>query len=353
MSLDRALQRVWYRRAPWPLFALLAPLSWVFAFLSSVRRTAYGAGLLRAVRVERPVVVVGNITVGGTGKTPLVIWMTEYLQSRGYQVGIVTRGYGGRGRAWPQDVTSQSASEEVGDEALLLALRTGAIVVADPDRVAAARRAVERGAQIILSDDGLQHYRLARDREIVVLDGRRGLGNGWRLPAGPLRESAARLGSVDLVVVTQRSSAGTDDLAHPMPLICGIVARHELGHAVNLATGEQRSIDSFVGRRVHAIAAIGHPEAFFDMLRARGLDVDARALPDHAAPSVEALRFPDAAPVLMTEKDAVKCRAIADERHWAVRLNVRFEDDDERRLRALLDGAVGPAASPTIARGEP
>jgi tetraacyldisaccharide 4'-kinase len=337
VSLDRILQRVWYERAPWPLFLALVPLSLLFASLVAVRRWAYRVGAARSMKLSRPVVVVGNVTVGGTGKTPLVIWIAEYLRARGCNVGIVTRGYGGNAQTWPQDVTDATPAEHVGDEAVLLAARTQAIVVAGPDRVAAAQRALDRGADVIVSDDGLQHYRLARDLEIAVVDDGRDVGNGWLLPAGPLRERRSRLDAVDLVVRTCRSTRPS----------------HALGRqilAVNLATGERRLLSAFSGARVHAVAAIGHPEAFFAMLEERGLSVDARALRDHARLTREDVTFGDDAPVLMTEKDAVKCKTIASERHWAVRLGVRFGEGDERKLRTLLDRLID--ASRTSPRRE-
>ncbi len=222
--MDAFLQRVWYeRRSQW-FSLLLLPLSWLFAVIVALRRAAYRSGLAQSFRVSRPVIVVGNITVGGTGKTPMTIWLAEQLSARGLRVGIVLRGYGGTSTQWPRDVTNADTSaEEVGDEAVLLARRTGALVVAGPDRVAAAKRAIERGAQVVLCDDGLQHYRLARDLEIAVIDERRGLGNGRLLPSGPLREPASRLDSVDLKVLTRRSSRSRSDptfLKQLWPLRC-------------------------------------------------------------------------------------------------------------------------------------
>jgi len=336
VSADRTLQRVWYERAPFVLFLLLIPLSWLFAAIAGLRRAAYRAGWLRAVRIERPVLVVGNVSVGGTGKTPLVIWIADYLASRGCKVGIVTRGYGGRSETWPRDVSRESSAEEVGDEAVLLAARTNAVVVAGPDRVAAAQRAA-RSADVILSDDGLQHYRLARDAEIVVLDAERAFGNGWLLPAGPLREPRARIKDAALVVQSIRGRE------HPPLLERSIGAIHALGDAINLRTGERRPLHSF-GGQVHAVAGIGHPEAFFAMLKHCGLKIDAHALPDHAALEIEDITFHDAAPVLMTEKDAVKCRAFANDLHWAVPLTVRFSEADERMLTGVLDRLAAPAA---------
>lgn len=340
MSLDRTLQRVWYERAPLPLFLVFVPLSFLFALLAALRRWAYRIGVFRSVRLSRPVVVVGNITVGGTGKTPLVIWIADYLQARGCKVGIVTRGYGGDAQSWPQDVLSSTPPERVGDEAVLLASRTNAIVVAGPDRVAAARRAIERGADVVLSDDGLQHYRLARDLELAVVDDARGLGNGWLLPAGPLRERKSRLSAVDLIVRTCRTARvpGADERQ--------VFALHELTDAVNLMSGERRALAAFSGSRVHAVAAIGHPEAFFSMLGEQGVSVDPRPLRDHAPITQADVSFGDDAPVLMTEKDAVKCRGIASERHWAVRLGVRFSESDERKLRTLLDRLIDASRTP-------
>lgn len=327
------MQRMWYdRHAPWLSLALL-PLSWLFGLIVACRRAAYRVGVLRRIRLSRPVVVIGNVTVGGTGKTPFTIWLAMQLLAKGVRVGIVLRGYGGNSPQWPRDVSSDSAPEEVGDEAVLLATRTGAIVVAGPDRVAAARRAIERGAEIVLSDDGLQHYRLARAREIVVIDGRRGVGNRRLLPAGPLREPVSRLAEADLRVVSWRDGA-----ARPLtPVPATIQAYARLAEATALVGGETRPLDAFKGSRVHAVAAIGHPQQFFAALQQHGLEVAPHALPDHARLSAADIRFPDQLAVLMTEKDAVKCRAIADQRHWAVRMDVMVSEQDAAAVHAMLD----------------
>jgi tetraacyldisaccharide 4'-kinase len=333
-SADSFLQRVWYdRHAPWLSLALL-PLSWLFGLVVACRRAAYRIGLLSRVRVGRPVVVIGNVTVGGTGKTPFTFWLATLLQAKGVRVGIVLRGYGGNSSHWPRDVGADSATQEVGDEAVLLASRTGAIVVAGPDRVAAAQRAIERGAEIVLSDDGLQHYRLARDREIVVIDGRRGVGNRRLLPAGPLREPVSRLAQADLRVVSWRDGA-----ARPLtPVPATIQAWARLREATALVGGETRPIEAFEGSRVHAVAGIGHPQQFFAALQQLGIEVAPHALPDHARLTAADIRFPDELPVLMTEKDAVKSRAIADQRHWAVSMDVMVSEQDAAAVRAMLDG---------------
>ena len=331
-SADSFLQRVWYdREAQWLSLALL-PLSWLFRCVVACRRAAYRSGLLRRVRLARPVVVIGNVTVGGTGKTPFTIWLAEQLQAKGVQVGIVLRGYGGTSTHWPRDVNSDSSPQEVGDEAVLLASRTAAIVVAGPDRVAAAQRAIERGAGIVLSDDGLQHYRLARDREIVVIDGRRGVGNRRLLPAGPLREPVRRLAEADLRVVSWR-----DGSARPIsPVDATIQACARLATATALIDGETRPLEAFKGTRVHAIAGIGHPQEFFSALEQLGIEVARHPLPDHARLSAEDIRFADELPVLMTEKDAVKCVCVADRRHWAVRMDVMVSEQDAAAVHAML-----------------
>ncbi|MET0534529.1 MAG: tetraacyldisaccharide 4'-kinase [Steroidobacter sp.] len=335
--MDRFLQSVWYERKSQWFSLLLWPLSLLFAAVVAFRRAAYRNGWFRSFRVARPVIIVGNITVGGTGKTPMTIWLAEHLHSRGLRVGIVLRGYGGRSTQWPRDVTKETSSQEVGDEAVLLAQRTGALVVAGPDRVAAANRVIERGAEVVLCDDGLQHYRLARDAEIAVVDERRGLGNGRMLPAGPLREPARRLASVDVTVRTRRSVAS---MTLKSPSGCSVVATPTLREAISITTGEHRPLQSFKGMQVHAVAGIGNPQAFFDALSALGVKVDPHPLPDHARLSVGNLAFPDRAPVLMTEKDAVKCQSGAHghpNELWAVRMDVALNAADTQILQQLLD----------------
>jgi tetraacyldisaccharide 4'-kinase len=336
------MQRVWYDgAAPW-LSWLLLPLSWLFRAIATMRRAAYRRGWLPSLRVQRPVIVVGNITVGGTGKTPFTIWLAQWLQARGMRVGIVLRGYGGQSAHWPREVTPQTPWEEVGDEAVLLAQRSGAIVVAGPDRVADARRAIELGADIVISDDGLQHYRLARDCEIAVIDARRGLGNRRLLPAGPLRERAGRLAEVDLRVLR-----GAAESASPYPTAGAasqVRVSSVLREAVSLQTGERRPVESFAGAPVHAVAAIGHPAAFFASLAALGLEVESHALADHARLTSTDISFGDQRPVLMTEKDAVKCRAIADARHWAVRMDVQMSAADETVVSGIVARLAARAA---------
>jgi tetraacyldisaccharide 4'-kinase len=316
------LLRHWY--SPHPVWFLI-PLAWVFWLLSSLRSGAYALGVMPAVTLPVPVVVVGNITVGGTGKTPFVIWLAQELRKRGHRPGIITRGYGGNADM-PQRAESDGDPRLVGDEALLLARHSGAPVAVGSDRIAAARL-LPRDVDVILSDDGLQHHRLARRHEIVLLDGSRGLGNGWLLPAGPLRETEARLEGSQVVIKTVPGGG----FSWPGAVRMGLKAET----AVNLKDGKRRPLSSFSAQRVHAIAAIGNPFQFFATLEASGLHVDGRALPDHAAPSTADLEFGDDLPVFMTEKDAVKCMESALARHWYLEAAAEFDAADAARI---LDG---------------
>ena len=318
--------RFWY--APEVLGVLLAPAGWLVALFAIARRAAYRHGMRRSWRIGCPVVVVGNLSVGGTGKTPLVIAIAKLLAARGVRVGVICRGYRGTGSRWPRKVLPDSDPGRVGDEAVLLARRTGVPVAAGPNRIAAGRILFRRSkCEVILCDDGLQHLRLARDVEIVVIDGVRRHGNGRCLPAGPLREPLGRLASVDLVVANGAAAPGELEM------------RLDLGDAVNLADpGMTRRIDAFRGEAVHAVCAIGHQERFFRALESRGLTIVRHPFPDHHPFREEEVRFPDDAAVLMTEKDAVKCERFADSRHWSVPVDAVLSVELEDRLLAILRG---------------
>ncbi|HSN70472.1 MAG TPA: tetraacyldisaccharide 4'-kinase, partial [Steroidobacteraceae bacterium] len=301
MTAEARLHRIWYGRSP--LRWLFVPLAAVFATVVRARRAAYQRGWAVAGRAAAPVIVIGNLTVGGTGKTPLVIWLAQQLRELGLRPGIVLRGYGGRAATWPQEVDVASDPREVGDEAVLLAQESQAIVVAGPDRLAAADRAVALGADVVLSDDGLQHYALARDFEIAVVDGERLLGNGLPLPAGPLRESQARLQEVDVVLLNERGThRDPGDTAQQLGLDRDDVIAFRVvpGPARSLTSGEVRALETFRGRRVHALAGVGHPQAFFAALEGEGLVLERHAPGDHAALRKVDLDFGDGAPVLMT-----------------------------------------------------
>ena len=304
--------RIWY--GGHPLGVVLSPLGWVYCGVAVLRRLSYGAGLLRSHRVGVPVVVIGNLSVGGTGKTPLVLRLAELALERGWRPAILARGYGGRARSWPVSVCATDDPGQVGDEPVMLARRGVCPVVAGPDRVADARLAVtEHGANLLLCDDGLQHYRLARDLEVAVIDAARELGNRRCLPAGPLREPPRRLRTVDLVIRNGGRGEG-----HRFQL--------EPGDAVSLGVpAVRRPLADFRGLRVTAVAGIGNPERFFSDLRGLGLAVDGRPYPDHHVFTAADVAGWPAGPVLMTEKDAVKCVTFAGANHWGC--PVRAEPD--------------------------
>ncbi len=321
----RGLERIWYARHP--LRWALVPLSGLFCAVAVVRRWRHRAG--RGQGQQTPVLVVGNVTVGGTGKTPLVIALAEALQEAGWTPGVVSRGYGGRRREDPLLVGPETPAVQAGDEPVLIAQRTGCPVVVGRDR----RRALERllavcpGCDVVLSDDGLQHYRLHRDLEIAVVDARRGLGNRWCLPAGPLREPAGRLRSVEWVVLRGEGE--------PPGVPCDARMRLRPGTPYNLCDPAlRRPLAAFRRVPVAAVAGIGEPAQFFAMLRAQGLDVEARAFEDHHRFTSADLDFAQRSVVLMTEKDAVKIRAFARPTHWVVPVEARV---DGAFLAAVVD----------------
>jgi tetraacyldisaccharide 4'-kinase len=302
-----------------PVSVLLYPASLVFGAVTAARRAAYRAGILASSGLPVPVIVVGNITVGGTGKTPLVLWLAHFLRGRGRTPGIVSRGYGGKEGA-PRRVLSDSDPLIVGDEAVLLARRSGAEVWVGADRAAAGRAllAAQPRCDVIVSDDGLQHYALERSIEIGVVDAERGFGNGWLLPAGPLREPLSRLAGVDAVVLNQEAHVA----AHPSSSrISGSAAKCSMridGHQFRSLRQPDRRVgpEFFRGKRVHAVAGTASPGRFFRYLRGMGLYFTPHAFPDHHPFTASDLAFGESDAVVMTEKDGVKCRRFADESHW-------------------------------------
>ncbi|HEY3787095.1 MAG TPA: tetraacyldisaccharide 4'-kinase [Steroidobacteraceae bacterium] len=348
--MQRRLVDLWYR-AP-ANASLLQPLAWLYGGLMGLRRWAYAHGWLAVLQAGRPVVVVGNLTVGGTGKTPLVAWLAQRLTSSGLKVGIVSRGYGRRDGGSVRTVHSDSGWREVGDEPLLLHRLTGCATVVARDRVKGARALVARGVDVVLADDGLQHLRLARDCEIVVIDGARGLGNGRLLPAGPLREPARCLREDSLLVCNGEAEHPSLRRAQSLPpgkcfqmSLAGEQAHRLDGQAM------PQLLESFRGRRVHAVAGIGNPERFFRGLRQRGIDVVEHPFDDHHAFVASDLAFGDGAPVLMTEKDAVKCHAMADARLWYVPVVARFAEAEARELLDRLIRSLGPLPNPITDSG--
>ncbi|MES3040283.1 MAG: tetraacyldisaccharide 4'-kinase [Pseudomonadota bacterium] len=322
----------WYNGHP--LFALLLPLSVVFALIAWLRRTGYRLGWLRVWQAPVPVIVVGNISVGGTGKTPLTLALVEHLRSQGWRPGIVSRGYGGQGASYPQNVRADSDASQVGDEPLLLARRAAVSVVIDPLRVRGVQHLLASSdCNIVLCDDGLQHHALARTVEIAVIDGQRGLGSGWLLPAGPLRESVSRLQSVALVVVNGawRAAGSMPASAATMTLIA---AAWQPVRADVDATDEA-AIAPAAGP-IHAVAGIGNPPRFFAMLAEQGFQPIPHAFPDHHAYTADDLQFSPPAPVVMTEKDAVKCAGIAPANSWYVPVQAILPDSFWQALTQRL-----------------
>jgi tetraacyldisaccharide 4'-kinase len=346
------LEREWQRLGGLALIFL--PLAALYALAVLVRRFAYRTRLLPAWRARVPVIVVGNITAGGTGKTPLTLAILEALERHGFSPGVVSRGYGrvprgvndplGVVRVYPDVATP----EHFGDEPVLIARRSRVPVYVSPDRPAAARALLESHPEVdvLVSDDGLQHYALARDIEIAVVDGERRFGNGLLLPAGPLREPVSRLASVDAVVVAGEA-AGTVPGSPQFTM--------RLGHDrfVGLAARQEASVEEFAlaarGRKVVAIAGIAYPERFFEHLADLGIAARNVAFPDHHAFQPAELRLPGAELVVMTEKDAVKCAAYADSRMWFLRVDAivarGLEELLVARLQTLARSPDGPQAA--------
>ena len=290
------------------------------------RRFFYRVGLKKIAYFSVPVIVVGNITVGGTGKTPLVIWLANFFKAKGYQPGIVSRGYGGRAPSYPQLVQPQSDPREVGDEALLLLLNTVCPVVVDPLRTqAAAKLLATTDCNLIISDDGLQHYALHRNIEIAVVDGVRRFGNGFCLPAGPLREPPSRLTEVDFVVCNGEGKGNE----YSMKLLPGFFT--QLVEPTNRVT-----VDHFKNRILHAVVGIGNPMRFLNLLRSLGLNIVEHIFPDHYLFKAADIDFGDNSLVIMTEKDAVKCKEFADERHWYLPVSAQLPEEFGEELMKLL-----------------
>jgi tetraacyldisaccharide 4'-kinase len=317
------LDKFWYGGVSPPWWMRL--LSVVYGAVSRIRRSAYSSRLARSTRLACPVVVVGNLTVGGTGKTPLVCWVAGQLIELGFKPGVVSRGYGGSSRA-PRLVQASDDADKVGDEAILLARRSRAPVATGRNRPAAAQLLINAGCDVIVSDDGLQHYALQRDCEIIVIDGERRFGNGRLLPAGPLREAPSRLKRADAVVINGGDAESEGALRMRLLATSAIAMKY----------GTAKPLREFSGQPVHAIAAIGNPQRFFAMLRAIGISVVEHPLPDHAKLGIDDISFPDDLAVLMTEKDAVKCREIAGPHHWYVPVSVAFAAGDAEKLRSIV-----------------
>ena len=303
---------------------LLAPLSWLFSLISTVRRKILQR-LYQGKCFSVPVAVVGNISVGGSGKTPLIIALVNALNKRGYTAGVVSRGYGGAANAYPLLVTSQTPVDQSGDEPLLIARSCGCPVVVDPDRVRAVEFLLhETSCDIVLSDDGLQHYRLHRDIEIAVVDTARGLGNGRLLPSGPLRESPSRLSQVDFVVLNGSGA----DIATELDLVGAHHVELQALGLRHIASNIIAPVDLWEGgKKVHAVCGIGHPERFAQALTALGFEVILSSVNDHQHLSSDDLTFGDDLPVIITSKDAVKYSGVIPENLWVLEVEMSISDD--------------------------
>lgn len=309
----KKLQKSWYSKSG--LTTALLPLSWFFCTVVELRRLLYRLKILRTTKLPVPVIVVGNITVGGTGKTPLVIEVASILKQQGYRPGIISRGYGGKAKTWPQQVRPDGDPTMVGDEAILIARRTHCPMAVGPDRVASAKALLKyTDCNIIISDDGLQHYSLARDIEIAVIDGVRRYGNENCLPAGPLRERTSRLQHVDFKISNGVATADEFPMTYQSEKL-----RRADDPSVFL------DLSSLQNQTVHAVAGIGNPQRFFDQLRSNQLDIVEHAFPDHYAFEKKDLDFGEIQPIVITEKDAVKCQRFS-------LLNVWFQP-----IKAILD----------------
>jgi tetraacyldisaccharide 4'-kinase len=324
MFTPQFLDRLWYGN--YPLSILLLPLSWLYAGYISLRRFAYMAGALPVQKVKVPVIVVGNITVGGTGKTPLIIWLGDYLIQKGLKPGFISRGYGGRSKKWPQQVRADSNPSLVGDEPVLIAQRSCCPVAVSPNRyIAAMELLAHTDCDILLCDDGLQHLNLYRDIEIAVIDGDRRFGNGRCLPAGPLREGIGQLDKVDLVVANGK--AGKNEFLMEY-IQTGIVSLQD--------DNEFLDIEDLRGKDVHAVAGIGNPQRYFSYLRSMGIRVIKHEFPDHYDFESKDLNFNDELAIVMTEKDAVKCRQFEINNCWFLKIDVEMGSTFEHRLNILL-----------------
>lgn len=326
MSLGERLVRAWYQGHP--ALGLLAPLEVLYRRVARRKRERFLAGLGSIQRAPVPVIVVGNLTVGGTGKTPMILWLIGHLRARGLKVGVVSRGYGATPPSLPWRVRASDTAAVAGDEPLLIVQRTGVALVTDPDRGRAVERLLaEESLDVILSDDGLQHYRLARDLELVMVDAARGFGNGRCLPAGPLREPLERLAEVDAVI---HNGAAVDPAD-------GFGLTLQPSALVNLRSGETRPLDFFPpGQRLHALAGIGNPGRFFATLEGLHWQPLPHAFADHATYSAADLTFTPALPLVMTEKDAVKCRSFAAADWWYLAVDAQ----PSAAFVAWLDGRL-------------
>jgi len=341
----RLIEKVWFYKhsAKWLLVPLLLPLTAVFWLLSACRRWSFKLGLLKSFAVDRPVVVVGNIGIGGNGKTPVVLYLIEQCLAKGLKVGVISRGYGGRAPHYPYLLNASSSATEAGDEPFLIYQRHGIPVVVGGDRVSSAQLLIEQGCDVIIADDGLQHYRLKRDFELIVIDNKRQFGNGFLLPSGPLREGLWRLKTANALIFNgEFTSTDNEKFTVNVPKIqMTLMATH----VVNVKTNERVLLTDFYQTRisndnnnmpVNALAGIGDPSRFFKTLIDIGFSLDKSvAFVDHQHYNKDLfVSFPDTTPLLMTEKDAVKCTGFAKDNWWYLPVDAQIKS---KQITPLLD----------------
>jgi len=330
-SLEQFMLKAWYGCHGWLL--LLRPLSFLYRTGAVRRRQRYLAGLAKHWHPPVPLIVVGNITLGGTGKTPMVIWLVDHLRQQGRRVGVISRGYGASPPSLPWLIDPGSdVPEQVGDEPLLIARRCSVPVVVDPVRSRAARFLLdEQTVDVIVSDDGLQHYAMGRTLELVMIDHRRGLGNARCLPEGPLREPVERLATVDFVIRNGADADGENSYA----------MRLAPAALINVLSGEICAVANWVGgREVNAVAGIGNPQRFFETLESLSFVPKKYAFPDHARYNAASFSgFDPAMPVIMTEKDAVKCCGFAEPNWWYLSVEASMSEAFVQRFDAALSAA--------------
>lgn len=306
----KTLDYYWYDKNT--VSILLWPISQLFKVLVYIRRFFYSASIFKSVRVAKPVIIIGNITVGGTGKTPLIIALCELLSTYGLKVGVISRGYGGVG-PWPHQLSVESDAATSGDEPVQLYQRTNLPIVVGPDRVKDIELLCQQNEiDIILADDGLQHYKLQRDLELIVVDEQRQFGNGFCLPAGPLREPVSRLKNNSWCVYNGGQQKYSFSILPSK--VCRLNSKHE------------QSLKDFAGTTVHAVAGIGNPSRFFHMLRDNDINVIEHSFPDHHQFISSDIEFNDELMVLMTEKDSVKCKTFAHDNSYYVSIDIRLTE---------------------------
>ena len=336
----RLIEKVWFHnhRAKYLLVPLLLPLTALFWLLSRLRRLSFKWGVAKSKQLTKPVIVVGNIGVGGNGKTPMVIYLVELCRAMGLTPGVISRGYGGNAPNYPYFVTAQSTPEEAGDEPVLIQQRCQVAVAVGSDRIASAELLIEQGCDVIISDDGLQHYRLARQLELIIVDGKRRFGNGLLLPAGPLREGKWRLATADLVIYNGSTPAvkNHENQALQMNLTATELCNVQSGIRITLAEFLIQNI------QVNAIAGIGSPQRFFDTLKTNHfLLAEQQGFVDHHNFSRHDFsHFDDNIPLLMTEKDAVKCKSFSQSNWWYLPVDASFSQREQTELQDKINTAL-------------